>query len=152
MKSSCHLRTSRGCLLPRTQNCTVPTEVQVKVMLRQSVSRPVCLGIEPYLGLMTRYLLLFYSCGLLSVGRPCDGRMGVFYMLLALATVAFLELESLRLAGSRSRYSTPPPLCRIALYSLCTGPTENSLFIVEFRLPIDCIWMIVARTCRKEVM
>jgi hypothetical protein len=35
-------------------------------MVRQSVS----LGVESHLGLMTRYLLLFGSYGLIFVGRP----------------------------------------------------------------------------------
>jgi hypothetical protein len=36
----------------------------------QSVSQSVSLGVEPHLGLMTRYLLLFDSYGLGFVGRP----------------------------------------------------------------------------------
>jgi hypothetical protein len=36
----------------------------------QSGSRSVSLGVEPHLGLMTRYLLLFDSHGLVFVGRP----------------------------------------------------------------------------------
>jgi hypothetical protein len=36
----------------------------------QSVSLSVCLGVEPRLGLMARYLLLVDSYGLVFVGRP----------------------------------------------------------------------------------
>jgi hypothetical protein len=36
----------------------------------RSVSQSVSLGVEPCLGLMTRYLLLFDSNGLVYVGRP----------------------------------------------------------------------------------
>jgi hypothetical protein len=36
----------------------------------RSVSQSVSLGVERHLGLMTRYLLLFDSYGLVSVGRP----------------------------------------------------------------------------------
>jgi hypothetical protein len=43
---------------------------KVKVTLRLTVSQSVSLGAEPYLGLMTRYLLLFHSYGLVFVGRP----------------------------------------------------------------------------------
>jgi hypothetical protein len=47
---------------------------KVKVTLRltvsQSVSQSVSLGVESHLGLMTRYLLLFDSYGLVFVGRP----------------------------------------------------------------------------------
>jgi hypothetical protein len=93
--------------------------------------QPVSFGVEPHLGLMARYVLLFDSYGLvfcwapsLTIGRAC-----VLYMLLALVSAVFLGSESLgtrdhillsqiwnfhfrrflRLAGSRWRYSTPPP-------------------------------------------
>jgi hypothetical protein len=80
---------------------------------------------------MTRYLLLFDSYGLIFCGAPSltTGRVCLLYMLLALASAVFLGSESLgtrnhillsqiwdfpfrrllRLAGSRWRYSTPPP-------------------------------------------
>jgi hypothetical protein len=45
-------------------------QVKVKVTLRLTVSQSVNLGVEPHMGLMTRYLLLFDSYGLVSVGRP----------------------------------------------------------------------------------
>jgi hypothetical protein len=38
--------------------------------LRLTVSQSVNLAVEPHLGLMTRYLLLFDSYGLVFVGRP----------------------------------------------------------------------------------
>jgi hypothetical protein len=41
-----------------------------KVTLRLTVSQSVSLGVEPQMGLMTRYLLLFDSYGLIFVGRP----------------------------------------------------------------------------------
>jgi hypothetical protein len=44
--------------------------VKVKVTLRLTVSQSVSLGVEPHLGLMTRYLFLFDSYVLVSVGRP----------------------------------------------------------------------------------
>jgi hypothetical protein len=105
--------------------------VKVKVTLRQTLSQSVSLGIEPHLGLVTRYLLLFDSYGLVSCGAPSltRGRVCLLYMLLAIASAVFLTSESLgtrdhillsqiwdfpfrrllRLAGSRWRYSTPPP-------------------------------------------
>jgi hypothetical protein len=42
----------------------------VNVTLRLTVGQSVSLGVEPHLGLMTRYLLLFDSYGLVFVGRP----------------------------------------------------------------------------------
>jgi hypothetical protein len=48
----------------------LPLKVKVKVALRLTVSQSVSLGVEPPLGLMTRYSLLFDSYGLVFVGRP----------------------------------------------------------------------------------
>jgi hypothetical protein len=107
-------------------------EVKVKVTLQLTVSQSVSLGVEPHLGLMTRYLAITIwqlqscFCGAPSLKR---GRVCLFYMLLALASVVFLGSESLgtrdhillsqiwdfrfrrllRLAGLRWRYSKPPP-------------------------------------------
>jgi hypothetical protein len=44
--------------------------VKVKLTFRLTVSQSVSPGVEPHLGLMTRYLLLFDSYGLVFVGRP----------------------------------------------------------------------------------
>jgi hypothetical protein len=45
--------------------------IKVKVTLRLTASQSVSLGVEPHFGLMTRYLVLFDSCGLVFlVGRP----------------------------------------------------------------------------------
>jgi hypothetical protein len=95
-----------------------------------SVSQ-LSLGIEPHLGPMTRYLFLSDSYVLVSVGRPLWREGGsVFCMChwslpaqpfsspnpLGLVTVILLSQiwdfpfrRLLRLAGSRWRYSTPPP-------------------------------------------
>jgi hypothetical protein len=43
---------------------------KVKVTLRLTASQSVSLGVEPHLGLMTRYVLLFDIYGLVFVGRP----------------------------------------------------------------------------------
>jgi hypothetical protein len=107
-----------------------PFLVKVKVTLRLTVGQSVSLGIEPHLGLMTRYLL-FLRVTVLFCGAPSltRGRVSPLYMLLALASAVPLGSESLgsrdhtplsqfwdlpprrppRLAGSRWRYSTPPP-------------------------------------------
>jgi hypothetical protein len=45
-------------------------KIKVKVTLRLTVSHSVSLGVEPHLGLMTRYLLLFDSYGLVFYGAP----------------------------------------------------------------------------------
>jgi hypothetical protein len=50
--------------------CNLHGSTQVKVTLRLTVGQSVSLGVKPHLGLMTRYLLLFDSYGLVFVGRP----------------------------------------------------------------------------------
>jgi hypothetical protein len=49
---------------------TTQVKVKVKVTLRLTVGQSISLGVEPHLGLMTRYLLLFESYCLVFVGRP----------------------------------------------------------------------------------
>jgi hypothetical protein len=60
--------------LTRGRVCRLPESLislaKIKVTLRLTVSQSVSLGVEPYLGLMTRYLLLFDSYGPVFVGRP----------------------------------------------------------------------------------
>jgi hypothetical protein len=75
-------------------------KVKVKVTLRLTVGQSVSLGVEPHLGLMTRYLLQFDSYDLVFVGAPSltRGRVCLLYMLLTLASAVFLGSESL---GSR---------------------------------------------------
>jgi hypothetical protein len=102
-----------------------------KVMLRPTVSRPVCLGIKHPSGgyeqiFITVRQLLVCWCGALSLRR---GRVCRLQLLLVLASAVILGSESrgtrdhillsqirdfpsrrlLRLAGVRWRYSTPPP-------------------------------------------
>jgi hypothetical protein len=44
--------------------------VRVRVTLQLTVSQSVRLGVEPRLGLMTRYLFLYESCHPVYMGRP----------------------------------------------------------------------------------
>jgi hypothetical protein len=109
-------------------------QVKVKVILRLAVSRPVCLGIKHTSGayeqiFVTVRLLRICSCGALSLTRRRVCRLRCLQMLLALSSAVILGSESLgtrdhilvsqirdfpfrrllRLAGSRWRYSIPPP-------------------------------------------
>jgi hypothetical protein len=55
-------------------------KIKVKVTLRLTVSRSVTSGVEP-LGLMTRYVLLSYSYGVVCLGRSLWQKDGsVFYI------------------------------------------------------------------------
>jgi hypothetical protein len=45
-------------------------KVKVKVMLRSTVSRPVCLGTKHPFGVTTRSWLFSDSCGFVDLGRP----------------------------------------------------------------------------------
>jgi hypothetical protein len=62
----CRIRT---LLRLRSNTNSAGFQVQVQVTLRLTVSQSVSLGVEPHLGLMTRYLLLFGIYGLVFVGR-----------------------------------------------------------------------------------
>jgi hypothetical protein len=49
---------------------SLSSQIKVKVTLRLAVSQLVILGVEPHLGIMTRYILLFDTYGPVSVGHP----------------------------------------------------------------------------------
>jgi hypothetical protein len=70
--------------------------------LASSPLTPTSRDFPPHLGLVTKYLLLFDSYGLVFCGAPSltRGRVCVLYMLLALASAVFLGPESL---GTRDR-------------------------------------------------
>jgi hypothetical protein len=65
-------RTRDLILLSRLSCPNLEVEVTLRLTVSQSVSQSVSLGIEPTLGLATRYYFLSESCCLVSVGRPED--------------------------------------------------------------------------------
>jgi hypothetical protein len=52
------------------QSLNGPSRSEVEVTLQLTVSQSVCQGIEPTLGLVTRYYFLSEICCFVSVGRP----------------------------------------------------------------------------------
>jgi hypothetical protein len=70
---------------------------QVKVTLRLMVSQSVSCSVEPHLGLVSRYLILFDCYGLVFYRAPSltRGRVYLLYMVQALASSVFLGSESL---------------------------------------------------------
>jgi hypothetical protein len=72
-----------GDIRPRLHTGVPPLlKVKVKVTLRLTVGQTVSLGVEPYLGLMTRYLFLFEIYGLVFCGAPSltRGRVCLLYV------------------------------------------------------------------------
>jgi hypothetical protein len=96
--------------------------IKTKVTLRLTVSQSVSLGVEPHLGLMTRYLAITILqlrscfCGAPSLTR---GRVCLLYMLLGLPNAFFLGSDFL---GTRDHI-----LLSQSLY-LCLSPLKSSVF------------------------
>jgi hypothetical protein len=92
-------------------------KVKVKVTLRLMVGQSVSLGVEPNLGLMTRYVLLFWQYGLVFVGRPLWREDGSVFCIWCWSSPA-------------QSFSGPSPLdLATILYCLCF---ETSLFVASY--------------------
>jgi hypothetical protein len=134
----------------------------------RSVSQSVSLGVEPHLGLMTRYLLLFDSYGLVSVQRPLLWEGGSVFCICCWALpvqsfscqVPWDSWPYFTVSNLRLPFSSPPTTCRVtmkvfnpastrvwsnpsyslSLYRLRMDHTENMASIVdEACLPFGCL-------------
>jgi hypothetical protein len=95
-------------------------KVKVKVTLRLTVSQSVSLGVEPYLEIMTRYLLLFDSYGLVLWGALSDERTGLSFIYaagprqhsLSRARVPWDSRQYFTVSDLRLPFSSPPTTSR----------------------------------------
>jgi hypothetical protein len=109
---------------------------KVKVTLRLTVSQAISLGVEPHLGLMTRYLLLFESYGLVFWGILSDERKGLF--LVYAASPRQLSLSRIRVPWAswpyfivsdlRLPFSSPPTTRNVTVEVFETASTGMSLW------------------------
>jgi hypothetical protein len=91
--------------------------LSLNLMLRPTVSRPVCLGISTHLGLTTRFLLLSHSCEFVDVGRSLWREGGsVFY--------------NRCWSWPAQSFSSPSPMGLITIF--CCLRFENSLFVASY--------------------
>jgi hypothetical protein len=86
------------CSSPVQNSCQLSTELDCQSQSHITTDgQSVSLGVEPHLGLMTSYLLLFDSYRLVFCGAPSltRGQVCRLQLLLALAGAASLGSESL---------------------------------------------------------
>jgi hypothetical protein len=82
-------------MLRPTVSLSLSLSLSLSVVLRPTVSQPVCLGTKHPLGLTARSLLLSDSCGfLMSGGLSDEGRVCRLQLLLVLASAVILGSES----------------------------------------------------------
>jgi hypothetical protein len=173
MKSSC-LHSSTGCLPRelRTILCRLKSKSKSKSHCDwRSVNQWVLVSSPDIYYFLTVAVLI---CG----GALSDERKGLSFVYaagprqrsLSRVRVPWLSRPYITVSVLRLPFSSPPTtgrvtvevfdpastrvtlstISRVALHSLHTDPTENSLSTVEVRLPSDCIETVEARTYRNK--
>jgi hypothetical protein len=120
--------------------------LKVKVTLRLTVSQSVSLGVEPHLGLMTRYLILFDSYGLVSVGRLSNERTGLSFVYAQFFRVRVRVRVTLRLTVSQFFTALHGPrrkhrlsiVGKVSLQRRCIA-TEVNRLLLAYSLLLECV-------------
>jgi hypothetical protein len=108
---------------PTTHMATVEEKVKVKVTLRLTVSHSLSLGVEAHIGLITRYLLLFNSYGLVLWGALSDETTGLSFVYaagphqrgLSRLRVPWGSCPYFTLSHLRLPFSSPPTTRRVTV-------------------------------------
>jgi hypothetical protein len=111
------------------------TLLKVKVTLRLTVSQSVSLGVEPHLGLMTRYLVPFDSYGLFLWGALSDERTG--------SRLFSTELLFITTLQRPRRKHSPSLVLKSCLLCRCIT-TDVPLLLLAYSLPRECVYRVVA--------
>jgi hypothetical protein len=120
-----------GGIRPRLHtgySCKV--KVKVKVTLRLTVSQSVSLGVEPHLGLMTRYLVMFDSCGLFFCGAPSLTRGRVCQYSCKRPSLSLINLRH----GPRTEN-----ILRAPYPSNSSSVIKTAILLLLPALPLQCI-------------
>jgi hypothetical protein len=118
------------------------SQVKDKVTMRLAVSQSVSLGDEPHLGLMTRYLLPFYSYGLALWGALSDERTGLSFLYAASprqrslfrVRVPWDSWSYFTVSDSRLPFPSPPTARRATVEVFDSASTRGIGFIGLYQL------------------
>jgi hypothetical protein len=115
-------------------------KVKAKIGLRLTICQLVSLGVEPHLVLMTRYVLLFDSYGLVLWGALSDERMGL--SLVYAAGPRQGSLSRVRVPWDSRPYFTVSVL-RLAFSSPPTTRRDSQSYLTTGGLPpISSSWRL----------
>jgi hypothetical protein len=123
--------------------CRTAYRLKVKDALRLTVSQSVSLGVEPYLGLMTRYLLLFHNYGLVFWGPLSEERTGLSLIYAAgpchrsfyRVRVPWDSRPYFTISDLRLPFSSPPTTRRVT--EEVFDPASTRVHELTSQMPID---------------